>query len=108
MVYLSDYINSIKNSLVKNNLATLAYYYVRDKEALKQINLDDFSGQELIAAKGYLSIQISENEIQQINKPAYKGIDITSTIFKLIGGYLTNKSLLQKRLEQKFNETTFR
>jgi hypothetical protein len=108
MVYLTEHIKSLKTSLSNSNLATLAYYYVRDKEKLGQVNPNNFEGQELISAKGYLGLILTEHEQQQINKPAYKGVDISSTIFKLIGAYLAVPSLLQKKLEQKFKETTFR
>ena len=108
MVYLTEHIKSLKASLSNSNLATLAYYFVRDKEKLQQVNLNDFEGQEYISAKGYLNLILTEHEQQQINKPAYKGVDISSTIFKLIGAYLARPTLLQKKLEQKFKETTFR
>jgi hypothetical protein len=108
MVYLTEHIKDIKSSLSNNNLAALAYFYVKEKDKLKFIHAEDFIGQEQIAAKGYLSLPASENDLQQISKPAYKGVDITSTIFKLIGAYLVAPEVLQKKLEQKFNETTFR
>lgn len=108
MVYLAEHIKSLKASLANTNLATLAYYYTKEKDQLGGVNLNDFAGQELIAAKGYLSIALAEAELQQINKPAYKGVDITSTIFKLIGAYLAAPSLLQRRIAQKFEETTLR
>lgn len=108
MVYLTEHIKKLKSGLANDNLATLAYYYAKEKNALNQINGNNFSGQELIAAKGYLSIAANETEIQQVNKPAYKGVDITSTIFKFLGAYLATPATLQKRLDQKFEETTFR
>lgn len=108
MVYLTDHIRRLKASLSNDNLATLAYYFSKEKEKLELINVDDFEGQEQIAAKGYLLFQLNDSEIYQINKPPYKGVDIGSTIFKLIGAYLAVPSLVQKKIKQKFDETTFR
>jgi hypothetical protein len=108
MVYLTEHIKRMKAELAKNNLASLAYYYAREKDGLKTINLNDFIGQELTAAKGYLSVSVTEAEAKQVNKPAYKGVDISSTIYKLLGAYLAVPEALQKKIEQKFNETTFR
>lgn len=108
MVYLGDYIRKLRSALSDNNLATLAYYFVRDKDKLKSININNFSGQEQLAAKGYLSSPITEHEINQITKPAYKGVDITYTIFKLIGAYLAAPGQVHKKITKKFEETTFR
>ena len=108
MVYLTEHIRRVKAELAKNNLASLAYYYARDKKGLNTININDFTGQELTAAKGYLSLTVSDAESKLVNKPAYKGVDISSTIYKLLGAYLALPATLEKKLEQKFNETTLR
>lgn len=108
MVYLIEHIAKLRDSLEDNNLATLAYYYLNDKNKLSQIDQDSFMGSDLIAAKGYLSVSLSDSEKTQILKPGYKGIDISATIFKLIGAYLADPMSVEKKLSEKFKETSLR
>lgn len=108
MVYLVEHITKLRDSLENSNLATLAYYYLNDKSKLSQIDQEIFMGSDLIAAKGYLSFELSDAEKSQILKPGYKGIDIGATIFKLIGAYLADPVAVEKKLSEKFKETSLR
>lgn len=108
MVYLAEHINKIKNSLDTNNLGTLAYYFLSNRANLEAVDISNFVGQDLIAAKGYLGIELSDEEKQKILIPGFKGIDISSTIFKLIGAYLSFPDRVSNKLSEKFNETSIK
>ena len=107
MVYLTEYIKQRK-LLLDNNLGTIAYYHLKDQNQLCTIDLKMFLGLDLIAAKGYLSISLNEEDKSQITKPPYKGVDISSTIYRLLGAYLADPKQLQRKLNEKFEATTLK
>lgn len=108
MVHLVEHIKQLKSSLDSNNLGSLAYFYLKDKPALSQVDPNAFSGLDLVSAKGYLSLPIEREERQKILKPGFKGIDISTTIYKLIGAYLADDSQVAQKLDEKFEETTLK
>lgn len=108
MVYIEQHIKHVKEALEPNNLGSMAYYYYSDKSLLQGADLSSFQGQDLIAAKGYCGIGLNDEEKDKILKPGFKRIDITSTIFKLIGAYFAHPIAVSKKLSDKFQETSLR
>lgn len=108
MVYLKEHINKIKEGLESNNLGTIAYYHFKQLGHLQSVEISNFVGQEVIAVKGYLGIQLSEEEEEKILKAGFKGIDISSTIFKLIGAYFASPEKVGRKVDEKFKETSIK
>jgi len=108
MVYIEQHIKHIKETLEPNNLGSMAYYFYSDKSLLQGADLSSFQGQDLIAAKGYCGVDLNDEEKSKILKPGFKGIDISSTIFKLIGAYFSHPALVSQKLSEKFQETSLR
>lgn len=103
MVYLRDIILH-KSKLISqyNNIETVVYYYFSDKANLEQ-NTFDLTNEETFALNGYLSIDVDKSEIKKIiEKPAVKGINAISNIFKLSGLYLLSKDLLKEQFYERF------
>lgn len=108
MVYIEQHIKQMKEALEPNNLGSMAYYYYSDKSVLQEADLSSFQGQDLIAAKGYCGVNLNDEEKSKILKPVFKGIDISSTIFKLIGAYFAHPAAVANKLSDKFQETSLR
>ncbi|WP_152267202.1 PD-(D/E)XK nuclease domain-containing protein [Agriterribacter humi] len=108
MVYLEQYIKNIKDAIQPDNLGSMAYYYHADKTSLKNLDLSSYQGQDLIAAKGYCGIDLAEEEKQKILRPGFKGIDISSTIFKLVGAYFAHSTAVSPKFAEKFQDTSLR
>lgn len=108
MVYLEQHIKHLREALEPNNLGSMAYYFYSDKKVLQGADLSSFQGQDLMAAKGYCGIALNDEERDKILKPGFKGIDISSTIFKLIGAYFAHPVAVAKKLAEKFQETSLR
>lgn len=103
MVYLRDIILH-KSKLISqyNNIETVVYYYFSDKAYLEQ-NTFDLTNEETFALNGYLSIDVDKSEIKRIiEKPAVKGINAISNIFKLSGLYLLSNELLREQFKNRF------
>jgi len=108
MVYLEQHIKNIKDALEPNNLGSMAYYYHSNKSGLENADLSFFQGQDLIAAKGYCGTDLTDEEKQKILKAGFAGIDISSTIFKLVGAYFAYSTAVSPKLAEKFKETSLR
>lgn len=108
MVYLEQHIKNIRDALEPDNLGYMAYYYRSNKNSLQNADLSSFQGQDLIAAKGYCEIDLSDEEKQKILKAGFAGIDISSTIFKLVGAYFAHSTAVSPKLAEKFRETSLR
>ncbi len=108
MVYLEQHIKSIREALEQNNLGSMAYYYHTNRGQLENFDLSNFQGQDLIAAKGYCGVELTDEEKQKILKPGFQGISISSTIFKLLGAYFAHPVIVLPKLAEKFQETSLK
>lgn len=110
MVYLRKIIESNQYLLKEQNASVYWYYYLRNKENLLNLELESLKQGDSFAIKGYtFDNSINESEFERfINKPAIRGIDFSSNIFKFLGIYLVNKKLLSSKLEQKFKQSNIK
>lgn len=106
MVYLREIIKNNKTQISQyNNIETVAYLYASSSIQSNQIENINFelSPEESIALDGYLNKPDTyDNIISIISKPAIKGIDATSNIFKFAGLYLGAKDQLEDKLIERF------
>jgi len=110
MVYLREIIrNNRLHILQLNNIETVAYLHATNSiSTLKEIEFD-LSPEEGISLEGYSGGKVEKPVLNEIvSKESVKGIDITSNIFKLSGIYLLDRTMLQSKFEQKFNDCDLR
>lgn len=110
MVYIRKIIESNQYLLKEQNVSVYWYNYLRNKENFLNLESKSLKQGDLFAIKGYTSAKsINESELVKfINKPAIRGIDFSSNIFKFLGIYLVKEELLSSRLEQKFKQSNIK
>lgn len=109
MVYLNEHIKRLRNELMKGgNLTCLAYLFASDLGNTDTF-LANFSGEEEVAANGYLNKEVDKSEIESIlNKKPYKGFGITDSVYKLIGIHLASGNSLEEKVNRKFENSSLK
>ncbi|HEY8658022.1 MAG TPA: hypothetical protein VIL78_03250, partial [Hanamia sp.] len=105
MVYLKEIIKSNKLKLIQNkNIELAAYLSISSIEELEIFEYE-LSPDEEVAFKGYKKEAVEKGKVLSIiSKPAIKGIDALSNIYKFAGLYLSSKEQLKKMLKEKFSK----
>jgi hypothetical protein len=105
MVYLRKILNQNKKKLIQSkNIELVAYYFIKEKQALAVKEEFELTGEESIAFKGYNEENIDPKIVTEVlSRPAVKGIDASTNIYKFCGLYLAAKETLLNTLLKKFN-----
>ncbi len=105
MVYLKEIIKNNKLKIIQTkNIELVAYLSITSIDEL--VNFEyELSPDEEVALRGYKKETIEKGKVLSIiSKPAVKGIDALSNIYKFAGLYLSSKDELKKILEDKFSK----
>jgi hypothetical protein len=107
MVYLKTYISNIRSELMKGeSLSSLSYCYASEISKV-QSSPFHFTGEERIAAKGYLGEKIHSRKVEAIlNKTPKKGFGLNENIYKLLGIYLATGTVLKDKINSKFQSSS--
>lgn len=110
MVHIRKIIAERKEELLQEvSIESFCYFYLTDRAKLKSLPIDLPGDEEQIAAKGYMGIKVSQEEINFVlNKKPIKGLHFSNNIFQLLGIYLASNKRCEKEVETKYNQTSLK